>query len=325
MLIVCPSCATSYMIDPATLGPAGRSVRCARCKTTWFAGGPQSAPEAEPRGLIRDRREIAYVDDLSAEMQAPAAETPSEPEDEIRAGENSADAGDDAAPASEPPEPPATREPALPRVTPFVPAPADAYEQPPAIADAPALVPPIEHEAAEPAAAASDNEDIESFAARRLRMKSRRQRSRHSSRWTALVLLLFAANVALIGARNEVVRYLPQTASLFSAIGLPVNLRHLTFEKVRIARETAEGIAILVVQGSIVSTASKPVEVPRLRFAARNKAGQEIYTWSMRPDRKVLQPGERLDFRSQIASPPKDAATVLVRFFTANDAMAGSK
>ena len=72
-----------------------------------------------------------------------------------------------------------------------------------------------------------------------------------------------------------------------------------------------------MVQGSIVSTASKPVEVPRLRFAARNKAGQEIYTWSVRPDRKVLRPGERLDFRSQLASPPKDAATVLVRFFTA--------
>jgi predicted Zn finger-like uncharacterized protein len=320
MLIVCPSCATSYFIDPATIGAAGRSVRCARCRTTWFAGAPESAPEAEPRGVIRDRREIAYVDDLNAE----APPSPSDPQAESSGGEDSGNAGDEAAPANETPAPPASREPALPRAT-FVPAPADTYEQPPAIADAPALVPPIEHETAEPAAAASDTEDIESFAARRLRMQSRRQRSRHSSRWTALVLLLFAANVALIGARNEVVRYLPQTASLFSAIGLPVNLRHLTFEKVRISRETADGVAILVVQGSIVSTASKSVEVPRLRFAARNKAGQEIYTWSVRPDRTVLRPGERLDFRSQIASPPKDAATVLVRFFTANDAMAGSK
>ena len=45
MLIVCPSCATSYMIDPASVGSGGRTVRCARCKTTWFAGGPKSAPE----------------------------------------------------------------------------------------------------------------------------------------------------------------------------------------------------------------------------------------------------------------------------------------
>ncbi|MGB7658350.1 MAG: MJ0042-type zinc finger domain-containing protein, partial [Pseudolabrys sp.] len=33
MLIACPNCSTSYMIDPASLGEAGRTVRCARCKT----------------------------------------------------------------------------------------------------------------------------------------------------------------------------------------------------------------------------------------------------------------------------------------------------
>ena len=51
--------------------------------------------------------------------------------------------------------------------------------------------------------------------------------------------MLVAFNVALIGARNDVVRYLPQTASLFAAIGLPVNLRHLKFENVRISKEAA--------------------------------------------------------------------------------------
>ena len=45
MLIVCPNCATSYMIDQAAVGPAGRTVRCARCKATWFAGGPKAAPD----------------------------------------------------------------------------------------------------------------------------------------------------------------------------------------------------------------------------------------------------------------------------------------
>ena len=44
MLIVCPNCATSYMIEPASLGPTGRTVRCARCKTIWFAGAPKPRP-----------------------------------------------------------------------------------------------------------------------------------------------------------------------------------------------------------------------------------------------------------------------------------------
>ena len=90
-------------------------------------------------------------------------------------------------------------------------------------------------------------------------------------------------------------RYLPQTASLFSAIGLPVNLRQLNFENVRIARESEDGKPVLMVDGTIVSASAKPVEVPRLRFAARNPAGQEIYSWTMQPERKVLLPGETIE------------------------------
>src|SRR3954470_5025392 len=37
MLIVCPSCQTSYDVTVASLGEAGRSVRCVRCLEVWFA------------------------------------------------------------------------------------------------------------------------------------------------------------------------------------------------------------------------------------------------------------------------------------------------
>lgn len=37
MQIVCPHCSTSYGIDSAKLGDAGRSVRCSRCKEIWLA------------------------------------------------------------------------------------------------------------------------------------------------------------------------------------------------------------------------------------------------------------------------------------------------
>src|SRR6185436_8372007 len=42
MLIVCPTCATTYQIKLAALGGAGRTVRCASCKDSWFAT-PESA------------------------------------------------------------------------------------------------------------------------------------------------------------------------------------------------------------------------------------------------------------------------------------------
>ncbi|HEU4805494.1 MAG TPA: MJ0042-type zinc finger domain-containing protein [Nitrobacter sp.] len=37
MHIACPHCTTSYVVDPANFGEAGRTVRCSRCKETWRA------------------------------------------------------------------------------------------------------------------------------------------------------------------------------------------------------------------------------------------------------------------------------------------------
>lgn len=312
MLIVCPSCTTSYMIDPTSLGAAGRTVRCARCKATWFASPKKQAPEVN-----------AFVDSVIAEAEtqtrgAPplldrANELPHQPSPS--APDNFGAEAESPIPEVAPP--PATGMPA--------PAPTDAQE-PFAISDGPSLVPAIEHEPLPDASSAEiDSDDIESYATRRERMKARRKQSRRSSRWTAIVLVLFAANVAIVVARDEVVRYLPQTASLFAAIGLPVNLRHLKFENVRISKETQDGVSILIVDGSIVSASKKPVAVPRLRFAARNVTGQEVYTWTALPSRSILGPGESLDFHSRLASPPADASDVMVRFFTAQDVDAGTK
>jgi predicted Zn finger-like uncharacterized protein len=315
MLIVCPSCTTSYMIEPASVGPAGRTVRCARCKKTWFAGGPKSAPAV-----------TAFVDSVIAEAEAQSAgdfrnEQPSRPQ-----------APPERKPAAEElPRDAAPMPPAMPNIETASPPTANnsdvvPYEaptpEPVAISDAPSLVPPIGHA---PMPDDADAEDIDSFVARRARLKTRRQQKRRSSRWTAIILVLFAFNVALVGARNEVVRYLPQTASLFAAIGLPVNLRDLKFENVRISKDTQDGANVLIIDGVIVSVANKPAEVPRLRFAARNASGQEVYTWTALASRSILGPGESLEFSSRLVSPPADASDVMVRFFNAQDAAAGIK
>jgi predicted Zn finger-like uncharacterized protein len=323
MLIVCPTCSTSYMIDPASVGPAGRTVRCARCKMTWFAGAPKPATEVS-----------AFVDSVIAEAEAQSTETFS--------------TGSPSRLAEAPPphnEPAATDEfnqdsselpPALPNIDSSLVGPTphnsdpvpkeDNTPEPLAITDAPSLVPSIAHAPLpESASADFDSEDVESFVARRARMKTRRQQKRRSSRWTAIILVLFAFNVALIGSRDEVVRYLPQTASLFAAIGLPVNLRNLKFENVRITKESQDGISTLIIEGMIVSTTNKPAEVPRLRFAARNASGQEVYTWTALANRSILGPGESLQFSSRLVSPPADANDVMVRFFNSQDAIAGAK
>jgi hypothetical protein len=324
------------MVDPAAVGESGRNVRCARCKTAWFASAVKPVvvaafvedviAEAEARSLVPTPVPVP----VPAEEQPPAAEapveTPTPPQDEV-AEFSAALAEPSADPA--PVEPLSPAEPLLPaepaladESTALVPAGELAVEirEAPALAPLPEAAPP-----SPPPDAEAANEDIESFAARRARLQASRRRKRASARITMCILALIGVNAALIGWRADVVRAVPQTASLFAAIGLPVNLRGLVFEDIKIASETHDGVNVLVVDGNIVSASGKPVEVPRLRFAVRNATSQEVYSWTAQPTRSILGPGERLAFRSRLASPPADAKDVLVRFFNRRDVVAEAK
>ncbi len=300
MLIACPNCSTSYKIDPASLGEAGRTVRCARCKTKWFAEGTKSELSAPAEGATAGEEwqtaKGVLLPDRAMAGSDNSAELTQSDEPQIT------DAAADTAPVG------------------------SSIEGPVVVTDAPPLAPAMEPlTSSDVETPAADTDEIENFAARRKRMQAKRNKARRSSRWTALVLVLFAFNVALVGARSEVVRFLPQTASLFSAVGLPVNLRHLKFENMRISKETQEGLSSLVIEGTIVSVSNKPAEVPRLRFAARDASGQEIYTWNALPSRSILGPGEKLDFRSRFVSPPPNATDVMVRFLGPQDAATTTK
>jgi predicted Zn finger-like uncharacterized protein len=69
--IVCPHCTTSYAIDMAALGPAGRTVRCSRCKEVWLAR-PEDAVAAVP--AMAEAGQSAGNTDPAAEWEAMARE-----------------------------------------------------------------------------------------------------------------------------------------------------------------------------------------------------------------------------------------------------------
>ena len=77
MLIVCPSCASEYMIDPGRLGADGRVVRCASCKETWFVVREPEEPEAAPP--IDDSPDVPTIDE-DAGAPEPFSSAPPEPE-----------------------------------------------------------------------------------------------------------------------------------------------------------------------------------------------------------------------------------------------------
>jgi len=43
MIIACPACATRYVVPDSAIGLEGRTVRCAKCKHSWFQDGPALA------------------------------------------------------------------------------------------------------------------------------------------------------------------------------------------------------------------------------------------------------------------------------------------
>jgi predicted Zn finger-like uncharacterized protein len=308
MHIVCPNCAASYKIDASVIGPAGRSVRCVRCRSVWH----QALPEPE---LPAANDVVTF----KSELGPPAAAEPPAPEPAAEAIQPAPAVTENGDPAGPPLEQ---------LIGPNAEPSPEAAAEPPAGASLSDITIPAAPPAADeaPAVDAQADSDIESIAARRRARRGTARRRIPSSRFArmpALILTLACVIAALIGWRGHIVRHAPQMASLYAAIGLPVNLRGLTFTDVKVSRDVHDGVSVLVVEGAVVSTASRAVEVPRLRFAMRNEAGGEVYAWTAMPSREVLEPGETLPFRSRLASPPSEGRDVTVRFFTRLDAVAG--
>jgi predicted Zn finger-like uncharacterized protein len=323
MQIVCPNCTTAYDVQPAALGASGRSVRCVRCRSTWFA-----SPHPEPA----EAKAVPAPPEPAMERSAPANSEPPQAEgDEANAFDWSfspeTESSESQAPAAAAPDT-AGADNSQDDIDAMF---GSADKEPVQETQAPPLVPALEPETIPPAPVEQPRaqpENIEAIAARRVKpAKKRRQFKMKLPRpgLPVAIAALAAVLVGLIGWRVEVVRFAPQTASLFAAIGLPVNLRGLDWENVRTIGEVHEGVPVLIVEGAIRNVAGKTVEVPRLRFALRSSAGHEIYAWTTVTGRSILAPGETAAFRTRLASPPADGRDVVVRFFNRRDLLAGGR
>jgi hypothetical protein len=139
------------------------------------------------------------------------------------------------------------------------------------------------------------------------------------SRLLLVLLGLLIADAAIIGRRADLVRSMPQTASFYARLGLPVNLRGVDFDGVSAVTEEHGNNSILVVTGDVMNGTGDTQGVPQPRFALRNAAHEEIYSWTVAPMRTTLPAGEALTFRSQLPAPPLDTQEVLVSFLDRSD------
>jgi predicted Zn finger-like uncharacterized protein len=292
MHIICPHCTTSYAIDLATLGAAGRTVRCSRCKEVWLAR-PEDATDLNAKVPAMAEAGAASAD-AAAEWEALAREGGSEDQQ-----------------------------------TPVVDSPSISADWP---AAGDGETPDQAEGTDWPQVSRNDMQDTPARRLHRqswLRklLQPLAPSGAAGKPFVSLTTICAGMGALVLGLviwRVDVVRLLPQTAGFYKMVGFDVNLRGLMFKDVKISTETVEGKPVLVIEGVIVGEAKKPVELPRLRFSVRDAQGAEIYAWNAVLEQPVLKPGEKAWFKSRLASPPPEGRNIDVRFFSKRDIAGGN-
>jgi predicted Zn finger-like uncharacterized protein len=132
--------------------------------------------------------------------------------------------------------------------------------------------------------------------------------------WVALVAVILVIGWSAANYRSQIVGIWPQSASLFSKLGMAVNARGLDFADVRHTNQTEDGQPVLVITGKVVNITGKRLDVPPLRVTLSDANKHGIYDWTFTPASAALAPGQSVAFRTRLSNPPSATRHVELRF-----------
>ena len=276
-VIVCPHCGTRYQVPAETLGPQGREVQCAHCAKSWLAI-PESAAAPAPAAPARDPDQMfdeRTERDLDAAFVAEAQAVLAETRARSRRPRRRASIEEIKAAIAPSPRPPES-----PRVD--------------------ARIKRLRDKA---------------FARRQSSMTAKLPlaRIRRVARRVTLGVL-FALIGGGVAFRTEIVRHLPDLAGVYAAMGMEVNTVGLEFRDVHTLLTQRRGASLIEVDARIYGVAPRTVVVPPVVVTLLDAQGASLYEWSVTPEAPDLEPGEVVDFTSQLSSPPAGATRVRLTF-----------
>jgi predicted Zn finger-like uncharacterized protein len=133
--------------------------------------------------------------------------------------------------------------------------------------------------------------------------------------WIGLIAVVLLIGLSAVRYRQEITVIWPQSAGVYSRLGMPVKTDGIDFTDVTYHRESEDGQVVLAVTGRIVNNGSRELPVPQtVRVTLSDAGNKELYHWNFTPEVQTLTPGKSVPFLTRLSSPPSAARHLEVRF-----------
>lgn len=309
MIIACPACATRYVVPDSAIGVDGRTVRCAKCRHSWFQEGPHGAAEVAPAPTPAPVPEPAPAPEPTPEPEPtpppppppPPPEPPSPPQSDARPGfsEQVLPTQGATARVAEPSAPEPEEEPA--QAAPeeeFYQEPEEPIEPPESFTE-PA---PPTHDVVEP-----ETEEIEYEHSQFDHEPPFRPRRNLLRLWTiaAAVFAAFALGTVVAVSYWGLPAWVPVSRPTF---GLGQQDLVLDFpQDKQDRRQLPNGTEFFGASGTVTNVGSRTRNVPPILIVLRDAHDRIVYTWEVTPPKRTLAPGETMSINEAVTDIPKAA------------------